>query len=86
MEPILIILLLFGAFTLGVESTDFRTPPSAESISERQLQGTEGRASAFSLKTCLSDRHSTIYRDLTVPFTRQQTALSAPLDSECPDE
>ena len=86
MEPILVILLLFGAFTLGVESTDFQAVPPAESISERQPQGREGRAATLSLKTCLSDRHSVIYRDLTVPFTRPQKALPSPPEPGCSDE
>jgi len=86
MEPILVILLLFGAFTLGAETADTRTVETMAPVSEQQPQGTEKRAVTSSLKSCLSERRSTIYRDLIVPFTRQQTALSAPLDSECPDE
>ena len=86
MEPILVILLLFGAFTLGVESADSQTAQSTESISEQQPQDTGGRAATLTLKTCLSDRHPVIYRDLTIPFTRQQIALLTPREPGCPDE
>jgi len=86
MEPIIVILLLFGAFTLGAGSADSQTAQSTESISEQQPQGIGGRAATLSLKTCLSERHPVIYRDLSIPFTRQQTALPASRESGCPDE
>ena len=86
MEPIIVILLLFGAFTLGAESTGFQTIEATESINEQQQQVAERRATALSLQRCLSGRPSIIYRDLTIPFARQQIALPAPLDSGCIDE
>ena len=86
MEPILIILLLFGAFTLGAESADSQMAETTESTSEQQPLGTDGRGSILSLKTCLPGRYPVIFRDLTIPFTRQQTALPAHRETGCPDE
>jgi hypothetical protein len=86
MEPIIVILLLFGAFTLGTESTGSKPAEATETISEQQQQVAEGRATALSLQRCLSGRHSIIYRDLTLPFARQQIALPAPHESGCIDE
>jgi hypothetical protein len=81
MEPILIILLLFGAFTLGAETADSQTTEPLATVSEQQVQE---RVVALNLQACLSGRHPVLYRDLTIPFTQQ--ALPAPHESECPDE
>ena len=88
MEPILVILLLFGAFTLGAGSADSQTGENTESASEQHFQDIEQRKASLSIsmKVCLSGRHPVIYRDLSIPFTRQQTALPAPRESGCPDE
>jgi len=85
MEPILVILLLFGAFTLGAETADSQTVETKALVSAQQSKDAEGRAATLSLKSCLSGRRPVLYRDLTIPFTRQ-TALSVPAEPGCPDE
>ena len=86
MEPILVILLLFGAFTLGAQSADSHTTELMAPVSRQQSRDAEGMAATLSFENCLSSRRPVLYRDLTIPFTRQQTALSAPVEPGCPDE
>ena len=87
MEPIVIILLLFGAFTLGAESTDHTKVETSESVSEPQSSGAERRAGVLTLQACLSEQRPFIYRDLTIPVTpTQMPTLSEHPESGCPDE
>ena len=69
MEPIVIILLLFGAFTLGAEIGDRPKTKTSEFITEQQPRKTAGRAVHLSLEACHAKRQSVIYRDLTVPVS-----------------
>ncbi len=83
MEPILVILLLFGAFTLGAETADSQTVETVAPVSAQQSKEAEGKAVVLSLKNCLSGPRPILYRDLTVPFTRQQMTV---VEAECADE
>lgn len=85
MEPILVVLLLFGAFTLGAESTGALGPEHTDPVGESQ-QRTTARSAAVNLQACLEGRHPALYRDLTIPFTLQQAVPSVPLEKACPDE
>mgnify|MGYP000688786890 CR=1 FL=1 len=69
MEPIVIILLLFGAFTLGAELGGSPEAKTSESISEPQPEKPVGRGVHLSMEACYANRQSLIYRDLTLPVS-----------------
>lgn len=75
MEPIIIILLLFGAFTLGAEMGDRPEAKISESITEQQPEKPAEKAVPLSLEACQSDRQSVIYRDLTLPVSSNPTSM-----------
>jgi len=78
MEPIVIIVLLLGAFALGAESADTQPVKTPEPVSEQQPKELSGRAVQSTVQTCLSNRQPIIYRDLTIPVTPQEIPLSVP--------
>lgn len=98
MEVFIAILLLFGAFSLDsasnddadvdhagsefTERTNERQDPPGKGVEARELEYTQ-------LEDCLADRHSVIYRDLTVRYQNEiDTETTGTSDSEeaYPDE
>ena len=78
MEPIVIIVLLLGAFALGAESADIQPVKTPEPVHEQQPIDLAGRANQLTIQACLSDRQPIIYRDLTIPVTPHQIHLPVP--------
>ena len=75
MEPIVIIFLLFGTFTLGAEIGDRPETNTPQSITEQQAEKPTERAVHLNLDACQSDRQSVLYRDLTVPVSSNSTGM-----------
>jgi len=80
MEVFIAILLLFGAFSLGSATGEVADEDPAgleltEIANERQDlpgKGVEaGEVEYTQLEDCLADRHSVIYRDLTVRYENE---------------
>ena len=78
MEPIVAILLVFGAFTLGAELGDTPETKTPESITEHQPEKGAGGTVPLSLEACQSDRQSVLYRDLAVPVPSNPTRKPSP--------
>ena len=98
MEVFVAILLLFGAFSLGSSTNNHADddPSGLElttTANERQdLSGKGAKAGDVEhtqLRDCLVDRHSIIYRDLTVPYENEiemQTTRASGSEEATPDE
>lgn len=92
MEVFVAILLLFGAFSLGSATNNHADddPSGLElptTANERQdLPGkgaVAGDVEHTQLRDCLVDRHTVIYRDLTVPYENEiETQMTPASDSE----
>ncbi len=89
MEPIILVVLLFGAFTLGAELGDTPEAKTPEPITEQQLEKTERRALQLNLEACHSKRPLVIYRDLTIPVhskpTRMRSSSDRPVSENADD-
>ena len=77
MEVFVAILLLFGAFSLGSATNNhaeddpsgLELPTTANERQDLSGKGAEaGDVEYAQLRDCLVDRHTVIYRDLTVPY------------------
>ena len=98
MEVFVAILLLFGAFSLGSATNNhadddpsgLELPTTANEQQDLPGKGAEaGDVEHTQLRDCLVDRHSIIYRDLSVPCENEiETQKTPASDSEdaYPDE
>lgn len=98
MEVIVAILLLFGAFSLGsatnnhveVDPSGLELPTTANERQDLSGKGAEaGDVEHTQLRDCLVDRHSIIYRDLTIPYENEietQTTPASDSEEATPDE
>ena len=98
MEVFVAILLLFGAFSLGSATNNhaeddpsgLERPTTANERQDLSGKGAEaGDVEHTQLRDCLVDRHTVIYRDLTVPYENEiETQMTPASDSEeaYPDE
>jgi len=89
MEIVLAVLLLFGGFALGSATTDKQDDVEPSSMTVSTTQAVSNSVGALQdMRKCLSDK-SGMYRDLTVPYTRQ-IDQAAPktntCEGECTDE
>ena len=98
MEVFVAILLLFGAFSLGSATNNhadedpsgLELPTTANERQDLSGKGAEaGDVEHTQSRDCLVDRHTVIYRDLTVPYENEiETQMRPASDSEkaYPDE
>ncbi len=98
MEVFVVIILLFGAFSLGsTSSDDVNDDPAALELSEianerQDLPGKgveAGEVEHTQLEDCLADRHFVIYRDLTVRYENEigtETTGASNSEEAYPDE
>ena len=98
MEVFVAILLLFGAFSLGSATNNhaeddpsgLELPTTANERQDLSGKGAEaGDVEHTQLRDCLVDRHTVIYRDLTIHYeTEIETQTTPDSDSEeaYPDE
>ena len=98
MEVFVAILLLFGAFSLGSATNNhadddpsgLELPTTANVRQDLSGKGAEaGDVEHTHLRDCLVDRHSIIYRDLSVAYENEIETQTTPVnDSEeaYPDE
>ena len=98
MEVFVAILLLFGAFSLGSATNNhaeddpsgLELPTTANERQDLSGKGAEaGDVEHTHIRDCLVDRHTVIYRDLSVPYVNEiETQMTPASDSEetYPDE
>jgi len=98
MEVFVAILLLFGAFSLGSATNNhaeddpsgLELPTTANERQDLSGKGAEaGDVEHTQLRDCLVDRHTVIYRDLTVPYENEietQSTLANDSEEAFPDE
>ena len=98
MEVFVAILLLFGAFSLGSATNNhaeddpsgLELPTTANEQQNLSGKGAEaGDVGHTQLRDCLVDRHTVIYRDLTIHYENEiETQTTPDSDSEeaYPDE
>ena len=92
MEVFVAILLLISAFSLGSATNNhadddpsgLEFPTTANERQDLSGKGAEaGDVERTQLRDCLVDRHTVIYRDLTVPYENEiETETSRVSDSE----
>ena len=89
MEIVLAVLLLFGGFALGSATADKQDDVDPSRMTASPTQNVLDSVGATQdMHKCLSDK-SGMYRDLTVPYTRQIDQAVPKADTcegECPDE
>ena len=98
MEVFVAILILFGAFSLGSATNNhaeddpsgLELPTTANERQDLSGKGAEaGDVEHTQLPDCLVDRHTVIYRDLTVPYENEietQTIRASDSGEVYPDE
>ena len=98
MEVFVAILLLFGAFSLGSATNNhadddpsgLELPTTANERQDLSGEGAEaGDVEHAQLRDCLVDRHTVIYRDLSVPYENEietQTTPASDSEEAYPDE
>ncbi len=92
MEIFVAILLLFGAFSLGSATNNhvdedpsgLELPTKANVRQDLSGKGAEaGEVEHTQLRDCMVDRHTVIYRDLTVPYGNEiETQMTPASDRE----
>jgi len=98
MEVFVAILLLFGAFSLGSATNNhadddpsgLELPTTANERQDLSGKGAEaGDVEHTHLRDCLVDRHTVIYRDLTIPYKNEIETGTTPASASeevYPDE
>ena len=98
MEVFVAILLLFGAFSLGSATNNhadedpsgLELPTTANERQDLSGKGAEaGDVEHTQLRDCLVDRHTVIYRDLSVAYENEietQTTPASDSEEAYPDE